>query len=60
MIIMELHCISQITIVDGNIIHALGLGNIWILSFIVILKCHNNRYQRDFFSIIKLPAQNYC
>ena len=26
----------------------LGLDNISILSFIVIIKCHNNRYRIDF------------
>ena len=25
-----------------------GLGNISILSFIVIFKCHDNRYHKDF------------
>ena len=29
-------------------IYVLGLGNITILLFIVIIKCHNYRYRRDF------------
>ena len=37
----------------------LELGNIMILSYIVILKCHDNRYRRDFFSIVILPIQYY-
>ena len=28
------------------------LGNITILSFIMILKCHDNQYRREFFSIV--------
>ena len=37
----------------------LELGNITILSYIVILKCHDNRYRRDFFSIVISPMQYY-
>ena len=33
------------------------LGNIMILSYIVILKCHDNRYRREIFSIVISPAQ---
>ena len=36
-------------------IFILELGNITILSYIVILKCHDNRYRRDFFSIVISP-----
>ena len=36
-----------------------GLGNISVLSFIVILKCHDNRYQKYFFSIVISSAQYY-
>ena len=35
------------------------LGNIMILAFIVILKCHDNQYQREILSIIISPAQYY-
>ena len=34
-----------------------GLGNILVLSFIVILKCHDNRYQKDFSVSYISPAQ---
>ena len=37
-------------------IYILGLGNISVLSFIVILKCHDNK---DFFSIVVSSAQYY-
>ena len=37
----------------------LELGNITILSYIVILKCHDNRYRRDFFSIVISPMRYY-
>ena len=32
----------------------IALGDIMILSFIVILNCHDNSYQREFFNIILL------
>ena len=31
---------------------SLELGNIMILSFIMISKCHDNRYRREIFSIV--------
>ena len=37
----------------------LELGNIMILSFIVILKCHNNRNQREIFNIVISPTWYY-
>ena len=30
----------------------LELGNITILSFIMILKCHDNQYRKEIFSIV--------
>ena len=38
----------------------LELGDIMILSFIVILKCHNNRNRREIFNIVISPTQYYC
>ena len=35
------------------------LGNIMILSFIVILKCHDNRNRREIFNIVISPTQYY-
>ena len=35
------------------------LGNITILSYIVILECHDNRYQREIFIIVISAAQYY-
>ena len=37
----------------------LELGNIMILSIIVILKCHDNRNRREIFNIIISPTQYY-
>ena len=37
----------------------LELGNIMILSYIGILNCHDNRYRREFFSIVISPMQYY-
>ena len=31
-----------------------------IIVYTVILKCHDNRYRRDFFSIVISPMQYYC
>ena len=36
------------------------LGNIMLLSFIVILKCHDNRNRREIFNIVISPTQCYC
>ena len=35
------------------------LGNIMILSFIVILKCHDNRNRREIFNIVISPTRYY-
>ena len=35
------------------------LGNIMILSFIVILKCHDNQNQREIFNIVISPTRYY-
>ena len=35
----------------------LGLGDITIKSFIMILKCYDNQYQREILSIIILLTQ---
>ena len=40
-------------------VHTLELGDIMILSFIVILKCHDNRNQREIFNIIISPTRYY-
>ena len=37
----------------------LELGDIMILSFIVILKCHDNRNRREIFNIVISPTQYY-
>ena len=37
----------------------LELGNIMILSIIVILKCHDNRNRREIFNIVISPIQYY-
>ena len=37
----------------------IGLGNISILSFIVIFKCHDKSISKRFFSIVVSPAQYY-
>ena len=37
----------------------LELGNIMILSFIMILKCHDNRNRREIFNIVILPIRYY-
>ena len=36
------------------------LGNIMMLSFIVILKCHDNQNRRDIFNIVISPTRYYC
>ena len=43
-----------------NLDLVLESGNITILSYIVILKCHDNRYRREIFIIVILEAQYYC
>ena len=35
------------------------LGNIMILLYIVILKCHDNRYRREIFIIVISAPQHY-
>ena len=35
------------------------MGHITILSFIVILKCHDNRNRREIFNIVILPTRYY-
>ena len=37
----------------------LELGNITILSFIMILKCHDNRFRREIFSIVISSTRYY-
>ena len=37
----------------------LELGDIMILSFIVILKCHDNRNRREIFNIVISPTRYY-
>ena len=39
--------------------HSLELGDIMILSFIVILKCHDNRNRREIFNIVISPTRYY-
>ena len=39
--------------------HVLELGDIMILSFIVILKYHDNRNRGEIFNIVILPTR-YC
>ena len=41
------------------IVSPLGLGNISILSFIVIFKCNDKSISKRFFSIVVSPAQYY-
>ena len=39
------------TLIDilNQFVYILGLNNIIILSYIVILKCHDNQYQREIY-----------
>ena len=39
--------------------YRLELGNIMILPFIVILKCHDNQNRREIFNIVLLPTRYY-
>ena len=41
------------------ILLSLELGKIMIISFIMILKCHNNRYWREILGIVILSTQYY-
>ena len=50
---------STLLVVLSKEARDLELGNITILSYIVILKCHDNRYRRNFFSIVISPMQYY-
>ena len=50
------HCTTSIK----NACTPVGLDNISVLSFIVILKCHDNRYRKDFSVSSISPAQYYC
>ena len=45
--------------VTDHIYKAVGLGNISILLFIVIFKCHDKLISKRFFSIVVSPAQYY-
>ena len=47
---------SQFSVIP---ILAIDLGDIMILSFIVILKCHDNRNRREIFNIVILPTRYY-
>ena len=56
---MFFHCVVQLVIVkvvatmtDSEV----ELGNIMILSFIVILKCHYNQNRREIFNIVISPT----
>ena len=44
-------------IYNGKMSTCVKLGNIAILSFIVILKCYDNPYEREVLSIIILATQ---
>ena len=44
--------IFEILTLTVEIIYVVELGNITILSFIMISKCHDNRYRREIFSIV--------
>ena len=44
---------------DKDTTSEVELGNIMILSFIVILKCHDNRNQREIFDIVISPTRYY-
>ena len=50
---------DAVVFVYSKIVNALGLGNISILSFIVIFKCHDKSISKRFFSIVVSPAQYY-
>ena len=39
-------------ILQWNIYYNIELGNITILSFIMISKCHDNQYRREIFNIV--------
>ena len=43
---------KYLVFIDAVYYCALELGNITILSFIMISKCHDNRYRREIFSIV--------
>ena len=41
-------------------IYRIELGDIMILSFIVILKCQDNQNRREIFNIVISPIRYYC
>ena len=45
--------------VSVKTLHVIELGDIMILSFIMILKCHDNRNRREIFNIVISPTQYY-
>ena len=45
--------------VSVKTLHVKELGDIMILLFIMILKCHDNRNQREIFNIVISPTQYY-
>ena len=47
-------------ILAENFVTLLELGNIMILLFIVILRCHDNRNRREIFNIVISSTRYYC
>ena len=49
------------TLIDipNQFVYILGLNNIIILSYMVILKCHDNQYQREIFGVVISAPQYY-
>ena len=45
-------CQCGLLVYWNNIANQIELGNITILSFIMISKCHDNRYRREIFNIV--------
>ena len=45
--------------VSVKTLHVIELGDIMILLFIMILKCHDNRNRREIFNIVISPTQYY-
>ena len=52
-------CINPRKFFKGLKYQKLELGNITMLLFIVVLKCHDNRYQKEIFTILTLSTWYY-
>ena len=53
------HTYTHICTHTYTYINTLELGNIMILPFIVILKCHDNQNRRGIFNIVISPTRHY-